>query len=148
MPKNTQGGNKFKKTKNCRPKKTKNTSYIDVNDGTGYYAKVTKKYGNNRVGVKLNNGIESHAIIPGLFRKKVWIDVDHIVLINTDFEILKLIKEDDPEYQNAVNMFKTVDDTTFQLKTDVDIDELEGGNQSFGNSLMTSYNNEIDLDDI
>jgi translation initiation factor IF-1 len=43
--------------------------------------------------ILLNTGTEVQATFPGKFRKKLWIHVNNIVLVNESYEILDLIKE-------------------------------------------------------
>jgi translation initiation factor 1A len=51
------------------------------------YGLVVKKLGDRRVTCSLPDGTEILALIPGKFRKKVWIDLQNVVLISyRDFQ--------------------------------------------------------------
>jgi initiation factor 1A len=78
---NTFGGKGYKKAKsgNVRRRSKNPDMPVDVSTGYDHYALVLKKLGNNRLSVKLDNGQEVQAVIPGRFMKKVWFNVgDHI----------------------------------------------------------------------
>jgi len=83
MPKNKTGGKKSKKGKN----QVATTRQIDLKDELQEYAKVTKMLGNGRVKLSCFDGQERLGIIRGKMRKRVWINVDEIVLVSLrDFE--------------------------------------------------------------
>ena len=71
---NTRGGSAYKKSKsgNVRRRSKNPDMPVDVSTGFDHYAIVLKRLGNNRLSVKLDNGLEVQAIIPGRFMKKVW----------------------------------------------------------------------------
>jgi initiation factor 1A len=97
---------------------------IDVEKGEGFYGKVVKLLGLNRVMILLNTGTEVQATFPGKFRKKLWIHVNNIVLVNESYEILDLIKDSHKRYVEATNMMRKVtslDDYFLREKTDADV---------------------------
>ena len=77
MPKNIKGGNKHKKQKN--------TVHIDKdiiykNSEEQDYGKVIKLLGNCRVLLLCNDNKERLGIIRGSMRKKMWININNIIL--------------------------------------------------------------------
>ena len=68
-------------------------SDIDVEKGEGYYGTVIKLLGDNRLQVNLNNGTEAQATFSGKFRKKIWIKIGNIVLLNESYEVQQIIND-------------------------------------------------------
>jgi len=84
MPKNRFGGNKSKKLKNL--KETIDISRIPTdisNSGEPkkMYAQVKKLFGDNRLEVLCNDLEMRHAVIPGSMRKRDWISMNDILLV-------------------------------------------------------------------
>ncbi len=87
MPKKSKSHNQARKLK-----------FQEKDDGPLYYKKenqdyalVIKKLGDMRIMCALSNGDEIMGIIPGKFRKKVWIDRGNIILISfRDFQTNKV----------------------------------------------------------
>jgi initiation factor 1A len=82
MVKNIRGGNKHKKTKNCKPLEPKKGPlvYADVNQ---VYSIIVKKAGGNRLIVDCSDGKTRSAIISGKFFKRVWLNKNDVVLCET-----------------------------------------------------------------
>lgn len=73
MP-NVIGGKSYKKNKsgNARRKSKNPDVPVDTTTGIDHYGIVQKRLGTNRLLVKIDNGNEVQAVIPGKFYKKVW----------------------------------------------------------------------------
>lgn len=109
---NIKGGKGYKKRKTnrdrCQPKRE---FAINVEEGEGYYATVNKIVGGNQVEVTLNNGTVTNVIIPGRMkrgRKQGWIRQNMTVLVNTENEILKIVRDNDKDAVTAHNMMNRV----------------------------------------
>jgi translation initiation factor IF-1 len=85
---NTFGGKAYKKAKsgNVRRRSKNPDMPVDVSTGYDHYAIVLKKLGNNRLLVKLDNGLEVQAIIPGRFMKKVWFNSGDYIHVKREGE--------------------------------------------------------------
>lgn len=79
MPKNLLGGKKAKRGKNHVQAVSSSKKLVLAEDGQ-VYCKVLKKQGGSRLLVSCSDGEERSAIIPGRFRKKVWMNPDDYVL--------------------------------------------------------------------
>jgi initiation factor 1A len=153
---NTFGGKAYKKAKsgNVRRRSKNPDMPVDVSTGYDHYAVVIKRLGNNRLHVKLDNGLEVQAIIPGRFMKKVWFnqgDYIHVKREGEDgkfyYDIFQKITNEN-ELQNAKTAIqkKLEDgeqdifrpDTKFEEEEDVEDDIIQSG------SVMSS---ETDDDD-
>ena len=78
MPKNLKGGNKHKKMKN---NKDNNEDVLILKDSEDQdYAKVQKLLGNCRVELICNDKEKRLGIIRGQMRKKVWVNINSVVL--------------------------------------------------------------------
>ena len=78
MPKNLKGGNKHKKMKN---NKENNEDVLILKDSEDQdYAKVQKLLGNCRVELMCNDKEKRLGIIRGQMRKKVWVNINSVVL--------------------------------------------------------------------
>jgi translation initiation factor 1A len=83
MPKNTQGGKKFRGKKKTT-KDTDGTIFerkLEVKSEGQEYARVSKLLGNCRVLAVTNDGSEKLCIIPRKFKFKVMINKDDVILI-------------------------------------------------------------------
>ena len=78
MKKNKKGGKKFKKGKKLQFEKT---VMIFKEEGEEY-AKVDKLLGNGRLNALIQDGTSILCIIPGRLKKKKWIRIGDIILIN------------------------------------------------------------------
>ena len=126
---NTRGGKGYKRGKTNRIRPARRDFHLDVEGGEGYFGVVTKLVGDNTVLVKLNNGIDGKANIPGRMRKKSgqWIKVGFTVLLSKDdegnLEVVKIVKENDKDAKEAATMMK--DSTGGSLGEDDDIEMVE-----------------------
>jgi translation initiation factor IF-1 len=106
---NTFGGKGYKKAKsgNVRRRSKNPDMPVDVSTGYDHYAIVLKKLGNNRLHVKLDNGLEVQAVIPGRFMKKVWFNAGDYIHVKREGEDGKFYYDifqkitNDTELQNA-----------------------------------------------
>lgn len=83
MPNNKGGKNYKKGKKDNRPK----TSNIKKTQETEIYGEVIKINGNGRFTIRCTDGIERMGIIRGKLRKRMWVNMNSIVLTDVwDFE--------------------------------------------------------------
>lgn len=91
MPKNTFGGNKAKKGKNVNNKEYTSMEPEKLESGVDqeqFYAIITKKFGNGRVEILCENETVYSARVRGaLHKKKVFINVDDIVVVSINKDI-------------------------------------------------------------
>lgn len=83
MPRNKFGGKKHKRAKNKDPERNRNTGAIRAGSGQTY-AKVLKGLGDRGISVECDDGKKRRAVIPGKFRKRVWIRRDDVILVDLD----------------------------------------------------------------
>ena len=103
---NVRGGNGYKKKKSRRDKIiVKKEVILDVENGDGYYGRVLKLLGTNRILVKLHNNTETQVTIPGRLYKKVWIKPDNYILVNNYMEIEKVYRELDKDTDQVKRIF-------------------------------------------
>ena len=83
MVKNKRGGKKHK-----RGKKTVDDSSVRKNvelaEAGQEYAKVLSRLGGARLQVECTDGKQRQAIIPGKFRKKIWMNPGDVILVSVD----------------------------------------------------------------
>ena len=82
MPKNQRGGKKFKRGKKLG-EDTANKN-VELAEGAQEYAKVIARLGGARIEVECTDGKKRQAIIPGKFKKKIWLNPGDIVLVSVD----------------------------------------------------------------
>jgi translation initiation factor 1A len=129
MPKNTKGGKGAKKGKNYAKSDTK---LILKDNDTEEYGIVKSKLGNGRFTISCNDNIERIGIIRGKDRKRKWVNLNNIVLVQKwDFttsenkctiiniydnsQINKLIKTN-----QITKSLITVSDNNFDNSNDID----------------------------
>ena len=112
-----------------RRSKNPNTP-VDVATGYDHYAIVMKRLGTNRLQIKLDNGNEVQAVIPGRFMKKIWFNVGDYIHVKREGEqyydiIQKILNEN--ELQNARNAIQKKLDVGEQdiFRPDIKEDESE-----------------------
>jgi initiation factor 1A len=103
---NTIGGKSYKKNKsgNVRRRSKNPDKPVDTSSGVDFYAIVQKRLGDNRLLVKLANGTEVQAVIPGKFKKKVWFNSgDYIQVQEVGIGFYDIIQKiiNQTEQQNA-----------------------------------------------
>ena len=134
MP-NTIGGKNYKKSKsgNIRRRSKNPDVPVDVSTGFDHYALVLKRLGNNRLHVKLDNGLEVQAVIPGKFMKKVWFNAGDYIHVKREgddgkfyYDIYQKITNE-AELQNAkIAIQKKLDDGEQDIfRPDTKIEEEE-----------------------
>jgi initiation factor 1A len=132
---NTFGGKAYKKAKsgNVRRRSKNPDMPVDVSTGYDHYAVVLKRLGNNRIHVKLDNGLEVQAIIPGRFMKKVWFNQGDYIHVKREGEDGKFYYDifqkitNETELQNAkIAIQKKLDDGEQDIfRPDTKFDEEE-----------------------
>lgn len=101
-------------------------SDIDVEKGEGFYGTVIKLLGDNRLQVNLNNGTEAQATFSGKFRKKIWIKIGNIVLLNDAFEVQQIINDVNKRSVEAHTMMrKAASLEDYYAREEVDDDDEE-----------------------
>ena len=105
MPKNKIGGSKHKKAKNF----VQNTS-IRYKENDEQYGKVVKILGNCRFNVLCSDGLERLSIMRGKFKKRKYINLHDIVLLEVwDFQDSKASIIDVYTDDNVKKLMKTLD---------------------------------------
>ena len=122
-------------------------SFVDVEKGEGFYGKVTKLLGLNRVTVLLNTGTEVQATFPGKFRKKIWIHLNNIVLLNETYEIMDVIKDSHKRYIEATDMLRKVTSTDDYFIRDK-VETSDDLSDIFSRNEFDVLKNKIDVLDI
>lgn len=149
MPKKT-GKNKGRKNNN-EPEKRALIFACDMEE----YAKITKCLGDRRILVILPDNSENLAIIPGRFRKRVWMGVNDIILVSRrDFQDNKLdvVYKYNPDEVRKLHKNKMIPD--FFIETE-DIYHNSGycsiiieDGENKEESDNESDNNEVNIDNI
>jgi len=142
MGKNSTGGNKQKRQKNHTEKpKSVPITQITPDEETTFIGTVTKNLGNYRLNVDIYPTNTSHnTLIPGSFRKKVWIKTNDLVLIQISdlgekqSYIIHKYEPREIEELIAINKYK--------LNNGSEIDDL------FSNVEEAGTEAEISLDDL
>jgi translation initiation factor IF-1 len=109
---NAKGGKGYKKRKTNRVRVQPKQDYSNnVEEGEGYFATVRRILGGNQVEVMLSNGTIETVAIPGRMRKGRrggWIKQNMLVNVNTENEILNIIKDADKNSVAAHTMMDKV----------------------------------------
>ena len=121
MPKNKKKGKK-------RPKQNTVKRQLTFKENMQEYAKITKLLGDRRLMVVLPDGSEIMAIIPGRFRKRLWMKIGDVILIaRRGFQEDKtdvIHKYTQDEVRKLINMYEIP--STFVKSVDIsDIKEDE-----------------------
>jgi translation initiation factor 1A len=99
--------NKGKKVNNNEAEKTRD---LEFKQEMEEYAKVTALLGDRKIRIALPDGVESFGVIPGKFRKRVWIAVDDVVLVSKrsfqDNKMDVLHKYTESEVKNLIQYFE------------------------------------------
>lgn len=151
MPKNKQGGKKFKsKKKSSKDANSTISRKLELRGEGQEYAKVIKNLGDRRVQVMMNDGKEVLCIIPGKFRFRVWISVNDVILVSTrDYQTDKadvIHKYDSIEVKKLYKLGEITstlyEDST--VTTQGDVDEVI----EFYDSDEKTESSDIDLDNL
>jgi initiation factor 1A len=123
MSHNTFGGNSYKKTKKIREQKS-----VPINEND-YYGIVLKIIGGNRISVKLDDDRIDVAIIPGRFRKKLWLNPQDKIRLNSG-EVVAKIFATDKDAQEANNRLSSKNDIFYEDEID-NSDDDEDDDEDF-----------------
>jgi translation initiation factor IF-1 len=149
---NIKGGKNYKKFKSRRERVQPNQqASINIDEGEGYIATVLEIQGGNKVKVKTHNNTEETVIIPGRMRKGRsgnWIKPGMDILVNSEYEIVKIIRGTDKNAIMARNIMDKISSNntyfTFQNEESSD-DDSNNDNQDNDDkkSMMTNPNKKI-----
>ena len=162
MPKNKQGGKKFKKGKKTRISNDK-VNIIYAEEGQTY-ALVKKKEGGSRLQLECSDGKIRSGIIPGRMRKRVWMNPGDILLVSLGVVASDKSCTIDNKFnpsevsvlrsQGLISFEETEnnDKSGFEFKTDaMDFSDIHGDEELSENpdyNLPSSDEETINLDDI
>ena len=93
---NVRGGKNYKKMKsgNARRKSKNPDMPVDTTTGVDHYGIVSKRLGDNRLLVKLDNGVDVQAVIPGRFKRRVWFNTgDYLQVERTGDDYYDVIQK-------------------------------------------------------
>jgi len=115
MPKNKFGGCKAKKQKN--KKVDEEPEQIQLANGKSLYGQVTKTLGESRMEIFCNDNVKRPGTIPGSMRKKEWIYIGDIVLVelrecDTDKRVCDIIhkySKNEIRYLSSLGLLKFVE---------------------------------------
>lgn len=129
---NVRGGNKYKKTKSNRQKAPRKEEHIDLNNGEGHMGRVIKILGGKRIEVEFLDQMmrpigTGQACIMGRMYKKIWIKPDNYILMNNDYEIVKVLKSEEVKRFNNNDEIIFDDEYNEEVSEDekIDINELK-----------------------
>lgn len=153
MPKNKTGGSKHKKSKKVIENKS-----LRLKQTNELYGKVTQVLGNCRFKVLCEDGLERIGILRGKYRKRKYINLDNIVLLeiwefqNDKISIIETYYDDQvknlkklDELPSLLLNENTTDNDYCSFTFDNDIDEEIETEEKINS---TSEEDEIDLEDI
>lgn len=133
---NTRGGKGYKQSKsgNVRRRSKNPDMPVDVSTGFDHYAIVLKRLGNNRISVKLDNGMEVQAVIPGRFMKKVWFNPGDYIHVKREGEdgkfyydiFQKIVNEGELQNAKTAIQKKLNDGEQDIFRPDTKIEEEDG----------------------
>jgi initiation factor 1A len=144
---NTIGGKAYKKTNHKRRSRNPNVP-VDTTTGIDFYGLVQKRLGDNKILVKLNNGDNVHAVIPGKFRKNVWFNSGDYIHVrkggDNSYDIIQKIVNniEQANAQTAIIKQETGDNIFYP---DFNIEENEEGEEDLSeNNDFDAYGNIIE----
>lgn len=82
MVKNQRGGKKYKRGKKLGEESA--SKNVELAENGQEYAKVLARLGGARIEVECTDGKKRQAIIPGKFKKKIWLNPGDVVLVSVD----------------------------------------------------------------
>lgn len=153
--KNIKGGKAHKKKKKDSNSNEdfKSTKHVDKKMEDQEYGQVTKLLGNCRLEVSCFDGVNRLCHIRGSMRKKVWINVNDVVLVSLrEFEPSKadiIYKYEIPE----INYLKKENEIPDNIKLYEDVEEIKDDgfdfvNKSDDDDEISVEKKEIDIDNI
>lgn len=83
MTKNKRGGKKHKRGKKLTDDASVRKN-VELAEAGQEYAKVLSRLGGARLQVECTDGKQRQAIIPGKFRKKIWMNPGDVILVSVD----------------------------------------------------------------
>lgn len=126
--KNSHGGKTYKKSKTRRVRNDPSVKVVVNDNDDVVYGKVDGFLGSNRILVVLENGNKVQARIPGKYWKKVWIKLGFFVQLSNDYEVLRIVKDEDKDFKKAREKIEkaTGEDTFFEFAEDEeeDVDDV------------------------
>jgi translation initiation factor IF-1 len=140
VKRNTTGGSGYKKHKG-----SKKNIYIPIKP-TDYYGMVLKLLGGNRILVKLYDGTEAEAIIPGKFLKSLWLKIDDHVRLNDGEVVGKVDGIDKIELKDTIKMDNTHDKLFENEYSTDEEDNLFENTTNSNKKQQKTQNNKIELD--
>jgi len=140
MTRNTFGGSKHKKVKRGNRNKI---GIFDEKNGN-YYAKVLKLHGGNRINVHLHDGREIDIIIPGKYRKRVWVKKNDLICC-TEYEMKWKVETEGEKYKASKYFVDKSEDTYVIFDNYEKDDKNEDLNQNFDDVIFGNpdFNDEI-----
>jgi len=118
------------------------------------YAKVTSLLGDRKIKIILADGSESMGVIPGKFRKRIWIAVDDVVLVSRrSFEVGKmdvLHKYTESEIRNLIQYLEIPESfgkSSALMSEDKTTSSVDCG-FTFADSVDEGNEEEVNFDDI
>jgi len=147
MP-NLFGGKNYKKNKsgNVRRKSKNPDRPVDTTTGIDHYGIVQRRIGGNRLLVKIDNGNEVQAVIPGRFMKKVWFNAGDYIQVRSEdggyYDIIQKIMNhgEQQNAQIALNKRETGEQNIF--RPDVIVEEED--DDDYVNNKNSSEDDDID----
>lgn len=161
MPQNKRGGKKFKRGKK-RPQNSNKVNLIYAGDGQTY-AMVKKREGGTRLSVECSDGKIRSGIIPGKFRKRVWMNPGDVILVSLNVNSSDKSCTIDHKYNQAevsalhsqgIISFEDIEDRNiFEFKTDaMDFSDIHDNNEELPSNpdytLPIVESEELDIDNI
>ena len=151
MP-NKKGGKGYKKGKKSGPI----TRQLVIRDKKHYeeYGIIKSKLGNGRFSVNCQDGVDRMGIISGKMRKRVWVDVNTLVLITIwDFQESKcniIHKYEDSDTQKLLNINELDEIFLNKNKNSEFDDSIDLSSESDGSECdeESDSEEEVNLDDI
>ncbi len=154
MVRNTIGGKAYKKSKsgNVRRRSKNPDVPVDTTTGIDHYANVVKRLGNNRLLVKLDNGDEVQAVIPGRFMKKIWFNPGDYIHVRCEgegfYDIIQKILNPLEQNNAQISLSKreTGEEDFFRPDISEESDDDEFVNNNDGDDAVDELGNPIKSD--
>lgn len=124
--------------------------YVNVDNGEGYYAVVNSICGGNIIEVTTHTNETKQAMIPGRMRKgrgRNWINKGNIILINKDYEVMEIIRDDDKRSRDAKLKLKINTDDVFDDVVDDEIEDIKQNKKELEKKRDKLYKQERNFTD-